>query len=110
MELSDLSGGFVDLKNCITELKKEIKAMDPVPDDISTMIDATNILRKNEHLQRSDRLKGDLVSCYEQYADNLEKLLKMSLEVQNGLKDILREQNKIIQKNPRRKSPKRKKA
>jgi len=93
--------GMAELRNRIEQLRSEIAELGPAPADMPGMIESANLLRRNEHLLRSDSSKTELLSCYEEYASSLEAMLRSVLEIQNELRDVLRDQSRLISEGPK---------
>ncbi len=91
---------MAELRNRIEQLRSEIASMGPMPPDMPEMIESANLLRQNEHLQRSDSSKTELLSRYEEYVTSLESLLKSVLEIQDELKGVLHDQSRLIPDKP----------
>jgi len=85
-----------ELRNRIEQLRSEIASLGSTPEDMPEMIEASNLLRKSEHLLKSDSLKTDLIASYDEYVAHLESLLRSVFEIQNELKGVLREQSRLI--------------
>ncbi|QUC65211.1 hypothetical protein NsoK4_02865 [Nitrosopumilus sp. K4] len=84
------------LRKKIQEVKSELNALgDPIV-DLPELISSANLLRSNEYLSKSNEKKSELISTYEQYASALEDLLSTVFEIQNELKDVLKEQSSLI--------------
>lgn len=91
------------LRKKIQELTSEIKSLGDTPKAKPELIENTNILRINEHLTEVNEKQNELVFAYDEYAKALEKMLSTVFDIQNDLKNLLREQTKLISK-PSRKS------
>ncbi len=96
--MSGLGAGYKmdEYRAEIKQLRSQIASLGPVPDDMPEMIESANLLRKNEHLQKLDEAKSGLISNYEGYTASLESMLKSIFEIQDDLRDILREQSRLI--------------
>ena len=84
------------LRKRIQEIKSELDAIDKPAPDIPELILSANLLRSNEYLSKSNQKKSELVDVYEQYCHHLEELLSTIFEIQNDLKNILKEQSALI--------------
>jgi len=73
-----------------------LKQLGDPPSKIPELIDSANLLRLNEYLTKTNDKKTELLSSYEQYSVILEELLKTIFDIQNELKDILKEQSSMI--------------
>ena len=104
----------VGVGNVIYDLRKKIQLVqadlaqlgEPVS-DIPELVDTANLLRSNEYLQKANAKQNELLSIYEKYSDALEELLSTVFEIQNDLKEIVKEQSSLLSK-PKRTSTKRK--
>ena len=84
------------LRKRIQEIKSELNALGKPVSDIPELISLTNLLRSNEYLSKSNQKKSELLEVYEQYCKHLEALLHTIFEIQNDLKDVLKEQSTLI--------------
>ena len=84
------------LRKRIQEIKSELDDMDDPISDIPELISSANLLRSNEYLSKSNQKKSELVDVYEQYCHHLEEVLSTIFEIQNDLKNILKEQSALI--------------
>lgn len=87
----------------IYELRKTIQViqaeLDDLGDPISDMpelITSANLLRSNEHLSKVSKKQSELLSAYSQYSKSLENMVNVIFDIQNDLKNLLREQSKLI--------------
>jgi hypothetical protein len=84
------------LRKKIQEIEHELHSLgDPIT-DLPELISSANLLRSNEFLKKSDEKKSELLSAYRQYSKSLENMLSDVFEIQNELKDILKEQSSMI--------------
>ncbi|MDX1596427.1 MAG: hypothetical protein R3327_05745 [Nitrosopumilaceae archaeon] len=90
------------LRKKIQELTAEIKSLGNMPKEKPELIENTNILRINEHLTEVNDKQTELISAYDEYGKALEHMLKTVFEIQNDLKNLLREQTKLLSKSTRR--------
>ena len=67
------------------------------------LVESANLLRSNEYLSKANEKKSELISVYEQHAEALEKVLSSVFEIQQELKEILKEQSTLI--SSKRKKP-----
>lgn len=82
------------------------------------LITSTNLLRSNEYLAKVSKKQSELLSAYGQYSKVLEDMIVVVFDIQNDLKNILREQSNLISnrksrkpsisKNKKKSTPKRK--
>lgn len=84
-----------ELKNQINSLKKELTELNK-PKEMPELIESANLVRINEYLKKSDSLKTQLLDVYGEYAESLEDLLSTVFDIQNELKDIIKEEAKSL--------------
>lgn len=85
-----------ELRKKIQEIKSELVDLgDPDP-DIPELITSTNLLRANEYLSKTNQKKTELLSVYQEYSKALETMLSSVFEIQNELKEILKDQSSLI--------------
>lgn len=97
-----------DLRKKIQQAQAELAQLgEPVP-DIPELVDTTNLIRSNEYLTKTNAKQNELLSTYEKYSDALEKLLSTVFEIQNDLKEIVKEQSSLLSKPKRTSATKRK--
>jgi hypothetical protein len=84
------------IKNEIKELENQMNIIDGEISDIPELINSANLLRNNESLKKNNEVKSQLIKKYDQYTTTLETLLTTVFEIQNELKDILRDQSELI--------------
>ena len=93
-----------NLRKRIQEINYELKELgDPEP-EIPELITSTNVLRANEYLSKANQKKTELLSLYAQYSESLESLLASVFEIQNDLKEILKDQSALIESKPKKSS------
>lgn len=91
------------LRQKIQDIQAELNQLGNPVSEIPEMIESTNLLRLNEYLVKSNEKKTELLSVYEQYSEALETLLSSVFEIQNELKEILKEQSSMLSKTPKTK-------
>jgi len=84
------------LRKKIQSIKFELDQLDNPPSKIPELIESANFLHLNEYLSKTNDKKTELLCAYEQYSMALEELLETVFDIQNGLKDILKEQSSMI--------------
>lgn len=109
MDTPGVGADMAAIKNEIAQLKAELDGLGSGPDDVPELIESANLLRKNQYLKHTDAIRAQLVTHYGTYTKNLESLLASVFEIQKDLKDILREQNRLIPSTSKRKTLRRKK-
>ena len=92
-----------ELKNQIQKIKLELKEIDESFTSIPEMIESTNVLRENESLRLANNKKTELIAAYEQYTKKIENLISSAFEIQNDLKEIIKEQAKLAETKKSRK-------
>ena len=96
--MSDLGTGemIYSIRKKIQDLQSELATLDQSVHDVPELISSANLLRSNEHLSKINEKKTELISYYVQYSEYLENMLSTVFEIQNDLKNILKEQSAII--------------
>lgn len=90
------------LRKKIQELTSEINSLGKTPKEKPELIKNTNLLRINQHLSEVNEKQTELILAYAEYSKALEKMLSMVFDIQNDLKNLLREQTKLISKSSSR--------
>ncbi len=85
-----------DLRKKIQQIQADLNQLGSPASEIPELITSANLLRLNEYLSNADEKKTELLSAYEQYFVALEELLSSVFDIQNDLKEILKEQSSII--------------
>ena len=85
-----------DLRKKIQEIQVELEQLGNPTKNIPEMIESANLLRSNEYLSKSNEKKTELIDTYDQYSKALEELLSTVFEIQQDLKEILKEQSALI--------------
>jgi len=93
-----------DLRKKIQYIQADLEQLGEPVSEIPELITSANLLRSNEYLSKVNDKKTDLLSAYVQYSTTLEKLLSTVFDIQNDLKEILKDQSSMI--SARRKKPK----
>jgi hypothetical protein len=60
------------------------------------LITSANLLRSNEYLSKVTKKQSELLSAYDQYSKALEDMIAVVFDIQNDLKNILKEQSHLI--------------
>lgn len=98
-----------ELRKTIQKLTFELKILEKSSSEIPELINSANLLRSNEYLLEVNKKRFDLVSAYEQYSKELEKMLETVFDIQKDLKEILKEQTSLITEQKVKKENKKKK-
>ena len=88
----------------IQDIKSELDELGGPTLDMPELITSTNLLRSNEYLAKVSKKQSDLLSAYGQYSKVLEDMITVVFDIQNDLKNILREQSNLISNKKSRKS------
>jgi len=96
--LSNLGLGEIidDLRRKICEIKSELTQLGDPIQDLPELITSANLLRSNEYLTKVSEKQSELLSAYEQYSVALENMVNTIFDIQNDLKNLLKEQSKLI--------------
>ena len=97
------------MKQQIEQIKAELDELGE-PENMPEMIENTNLIRSNEHLSKTNQKKSELLIAYDEYSKQLENLLSSVFEIQNELKDILKDQSNLISSPKKSKKQSRKKS
>ena len=102
----------------IQDIKSELDELGGPTSDMPELITSANLLRSNEYLTKISKKQSELLSAYGQYSKVLEDMITVVFDIQNDLKNILREQSNLISnkksrkpsisKNKKKSTPKRK--
>ena len=110
LQSSETGQLIFNLRKKIQEINYELKELGDLEPEIPELITSTNVLRANEYLSKANQKKTELLSLYVQYSESLETLLDSVFEIQNDLKEILKEQSTLIESQPKKKINKTKKS
>jgi len=92
-----IAGGMIyDLRKKIQQIQADLNQLGDPISEIPELITSANLLRSNEYLSKANEKKTELLSTYTQYSYALEELLSTIFDIQNDLKDILKQQSSII--------------
>ncbi len=89
-------GLIYDLRKKIQQVQADLNQLGDPVSEIPELITSANLLRSNEYLSKANEKKTELLSAYEQYFVALEELISSVFDIQNDLKEILKEQSSII--------------
>jgi len=93
-----------DLRKKIQQIKADLNQLGDSVSEIPELITSANLLRSNEYLVKANEKKTELLSVYEQYFVALEELLSSVFDIQNDLKEILKQQSSLISYQRKKKS------
>ena len=104
--LSKLGVGEIiyEFSKKIQDIKSELDELGGPTSDMPELITSANLLRSNEYLAKVSKKQSELLSAYGQYSKVLEDMIAMVFDIQNDLKNILREQSNLISDRKSRKS------
>ena len=104
--LSKLGVGEIiyEFSKKIQDIKSELDELGDPASDMPELITSANLLRSNEYLAKVSKKQSELLSAYGQYSKTLEDMIAMVFDIQNDLKNILREQSNLISDRKSRKS------
>ena len=95
---------IIELRIRIHKIQEELDELNqPVP-EIPELITSANLLRSNEYLLKLNEKKTALLTAFSEYSKLLEEFLSSVFEIQNDLKEILKEQSSMIVDLPKPKS------
>ena len=101
---NDFDNLIYSLRKKIQNAKNDLNGLEEPVIEIPELILSTNALRQNEYLLKANEKKTELLDLYAQYSQSLEKLLLSVFEIQNDLKEILKEQTSMISSQQKTKS------
>ena len=87
----------------IQNIKSELDELGGPTSDMPELITSANLLRSNEYLAKVSKKQSELLSAYDQYSKVLEDMITVVFDIQNDLKNILREQSNLISNKKSRK-------
>lgn len=92
-----------ELRKRIQDIQFELDELGGPISDMPELITSANLLRSNEHLTKVSEKQSELLSAYDLYSKALEDMIAVVFDIQNDLKNLLKEQSKLIsvRKSPR---------
>ena len=112
--MSSIGKKINSLQQKIENSKKELNEISKLEEPIPEFINTTNLLRSNEYLKKSNEKKSELLTEYEEYCQELEKLILKISQLKGNL-DYLKSRFKLKRKSkiktkraPKKKKPKKK--
>ena len=91
-----------NLRKNVQNIQSELDQLGNPVSDMPELINSANLIRSNEYLIKVNDKKTELLSAYVQYSLAMEELLRTAFDIQNDLKEILRDQSSIISKTKKR--------
>ncbi len=85
-----------DLRKKIQMIQSELNELGEPVSDMPELITSANLLRSNEYLSVVTKKQSELLSVYGQYSNTLENMVDTIFDIQNDLKNLLKEQSKLI--------------
>lgn len=85
-----------ELRKTIQVIQIELDELGGPTSDMPELITSANLLRSNEHLLKVSKKQSELLSAYGQYSEALENMVNTVFDIQNDLKNLLKEQSKLI--------------
>ncbi|TBR22162.1 MAG: hypothetical protein EPO63_07760 [Candidatus Nitrosotenuis sp.] len=95
-----------ELKMRIRQIQDEISQLGSPEPVMPEMINATNAIRLNEYLTKTDEKKTALNAAYDDYTRQLEQIVSTLLSIQVDLKDIIKAEASIMAEQESQKSEK----
>jgi len=92
----DATGLIYDLRKKIQQIQADLNQLGDPVSEMPELITSANLLRSNEYLSKANEKKTELLSAYEQYSVALEELITSVFDIQNDLKEILKQQSSMI--------------
>ncbi|MEK6866198.1 MAG: hypothetical protein AABX46_02000 [Thermoproteota archaeon] len=92
-----------ELRKKIQDIQFELNELGGPVLDMPELITSANLLRSNEYLTKVSEKQSELLSAYGLYSKALEDIITVVFDIQNDLKNLLKEQSKLIsvRKSPR---------
>ena len=85
-----------ELRKNIQDIQFELDELGGPISDMPELIISANLLRSNEYLTKVSDKQSELLSVYGLYSKALEDMIAMVFDIQNDLKNLLKEQSKLI--------------
>ena len=96
MSKTDVGEIICELRKKIQDIKLELDELGGPISDIPELITSANLLRSNEYLVKVSEKQSELLSAYGSYSKALEDMIAVVFDIQNDLKNLLKEQSKLI--------------
>ncbi len=85
-----------ELRKKIQVIQSELDKLGSPISDMPELIISANLLRSNEHYAQVLEKQSELLSAYDQYSRALEDMIAVVFDIQNDLKNILKEQSELL--------------
>lgn len=85
-----------ELRKTIQSIQLELDELGGPISDMPELITSANLLRSNEYLAKVSKKQSELLSAYNQYSKALENMIDVVFDIQNDLKNLLKEQSALI--------------
>jgi hypothetical protein len=85
-----------DLRKKIQDIQFELDELGGPILDMPELIISANLLRSNEYLAKVSEKQSQLLYSYGLYSKALEDMIAVVFDIQNDLKNLLKEQSKLI--------------
>ena len=85
-----------DLRKKIQQAQYDLEQLGEPVSNLPELVESANLLRSNEYLSKVNEKKSELLSAYYDYSEALEELLSTIFEIQNDLKEIVKEQSSML--------------
>lgn len=92
-----------ELRKNIQDIQFELDELGGPISDMPELITSANLLRSNEYLAKVSEKQSELLSAYGLYSKALDDMIAVVFDIQNDLKNLLKEQSTLIsvRKSPR---------
>ena len=96
--MSKLGTGKIiyELRKQIQDIQSELDQLGEPLSNMPELITSANLLRSNEYFSKLNKKQSELLSAYNQYSKALEEMVETIFDIQNDLKNLLKEQSKLI--------------
>jgi len=88
IEMSEIGKKISELQKKIVLTKKELSEINALEQPLPEFINATNLLRSNEYLQKSNEKKSQLLIAYEEYTNELENLVSNIAYIKGSIHNL----------------------
>ncbi len=85
-----------NLRKKIQQIQADLNQLGEPVSEMPELITSANLVRSNEYLSKANEKRTELLSAYAQYSNALEKLILTVFDIQNDLKEILKQQSSMI--------------